>query len=253
MRRRKKSVTINFFSIMSEISEETEELLLAEDRISERSSTSNCSKEAEKEKQTSEKVNHESDTAESELSSDESSTSSASTEKRKYSQKDVLEESSANPLIDKPEAANDPLAGMEMDHFEMDFSESCPAPCDASNPAPCDASKRFEVLVNCTMASDQLGLSGTYNLHVRPESLDLEDCDTMKTVHSWKYDHIKRFGYKKSTNDFLMVVGRRNKFGNGVFEFHVMGDPRQIIDSLQNKPGCSLRLLDSAKRISSRI
>ncbi|XP_062597269.1 uncharacterized protein LOC134258725 [Saccostrea cucullata] len=245
MRRRKKSVTINFFSIMSEISEETEELLLAEDRISERSSTSNCSKEAEKEKRTSEKVKHESDTSESELSSDENSNSSTSTEKRKYTQNDVLEESSANPLIDKPEATNDPLAGMEMDNFEMDFSESCPPPCDAS--------KRFEILVNCTVASDQLGLSGTYNLHVRPESLDLEDCDTLKTVHSWKYDHIKRFGYKKSTNDFLMVVGRRNKFGNGVFEFHVMGDPRQIIDSLQNKPGCSLRLLDSAKRISSRI
>lgn len=113
--------------------------------------------------------------------------------------------------------------------------------------------KRFEVLVNCTEASDQLGLSGRLYLHVTEESLDAEQCDTLETLHSWKYGHIQRFGYNKSSNDFLMVTGRRKKFGHGVFDFHVLGDPRKIIDSLQNKQGCSLKLADGAKRISNMI
>ncbi|XP_048750838.2 uncharacterized protein LOC125662607 isoform X2 [Ostrea edulis] len=247
MRRRKKSVTINFFSNMSEISEETEELLLAEERLSARSSTSNCSKEAEKDTQKSEESKPESDTAESELSDDDS-VSSTGTGKRKYTEKDVIEESSANPLIDKPEEINDPLVGMEMDQFNNFPSDPCPAPCDGSS-----STNQYEILINCTVASDQLGLSGRYFMEVHPLSLDLVECDTMKKVHSWKYGHIQRFGYNKSTNDFLMVTGRRSKLGNGVFDFHVKGDPRKIIDSLQNKPGCSLRLADSSKRISNMI
>ena len=115
----------------------------------------------------------------------------------------------------------------------------------------CFLDNRYEVLVNCTVASDQLGLSGRFCLHLKAKSLDLEDCDTQDTVHSWKYRHIQKFGYNKSTNDFLMVTRRRNKFGHGVFDFHVMGDPRKIIDSLQDKSGCSLRLADNANRISN--
>ncbi|XP_022340544.2 uncharacterized protein LOC111135098 isoform X2 [Crassostrea virginica] len=251
MRRRKKSLTIHFFSNMSEISEETEELLLAEDRISERSSISNSSKETEKEKRKSEEETHkvkaESDTDQSELSSDDD-TSNSPTGKRKYKEEDVLEEQSVNPLIDKAEDSGDPLSQMEMTQFNDDSLEPCPPPC--SN-APREKNNRYEVLVNCTVASDQLGLSGRFCLHLKAKSLDLEDCDTQDTVHSWKYRHIQKFGYNKSTNDFLMVTRRRNKFGHGVFDFHVMGDPRKIIDSLQDKSGCSLRLADNANRISN--
>lgn len=250
MKRRKKSLTISFFSNMSEISEETEELLQAEDRISERSSTSTCSKETGKDRRSSEethKVKPESDTDESELSSDDDSSSSSG--RRKYNDRDVLEKLSANPLIDNTGVNNDPMAGMELDQFTGDSLEPCPAPCTRNS----IESKRFEVLVNCTEASDQLGLSGRLYLHVTEESLDAEQCDTLETLHSWKYGHIQRFGYNKSTNDFLMVTGRRKKFGHGVFDFHVLGDPRKIIDSLQNKQGCSLKLADGAKRISNMI
>lgn len=105
--------------------------MLAEERLSARSSTSNCSKEAEKDTQKSEESKPESDTAESELSDDDS-VSSTGTGKRKYTEKDVIEESSANPLIDKPEEINDPLVGMEMDQFNNFPSDPCPAPCDGS-------------------------------------------------------------------------------------------------------------------------
>lgn len=112
--------------------EETEELLLAEDRISERSSISNSSKETEKEKRKSEEETHrvkaESDTDQSELSSDDDASNSP-TGKRKYKEEDVLEEQSVNPLIDKAEDSGDPLSQMEMTQFNDDSLEPCPPPC----------------------------------------------------------------------------------------------------------------------------
>lgn len=117
----------NLFSLTAE---ETEELLQAEDRISERSSTSTCSKETGKDRRSSEethKVKPDSDTDESELSSEDDSSSSSG--KRKYNDKDVLEKLSVNPLIDSTGADNDPMAGMELDQFTGDSLEPCPAPC----------------------------------------------------------------------------------------------------------------------------
>ncbi|XP_078522477.1 docking protein 2 isoform X2 [Lissotriton helveticus] len=77
--------------------------------------------------------------------------------------------------------------------------------------------KKFEVTVRSTEASERCHLRGAYMLKAQKDALDLWHRETGKTLYSWPYKFLRRFGRDKVT--FSFEAGRRCASGEGNFEF----------------------------------
>ncbi|XP_054832789.1 docking protein 3 isoform X2 [Eublepharis macularius] len=78
----------------------------------------------------------------------------------------------------------------------------------------------FPVVVFHTEASSRCGLKGNYLLVTLSEHLELKDSQSGKTLYTWPYAFLRRFGQDKTV--FSFEAGRRCDSGEGLFTFNTI-------------------------------